>query len=74
MINILGLNHARLQKVEYLLNESSDLYETLDFFFQLAWPFPQLASPASTYPQLPAGAKATTVFVFCVCVCLSQLG
>ena len=28
MINILGLNHTWLQKVKYLLNESSDLYET----------------------------------------------
>ena len=41
--------------------------------YQLAWP--QLASPAPTaspaWPQLPAWAKATTVFVFVVSECLS---
>ena len=37
--------------------------------YQLDWPQPQLASPDSAKPQLPAWAKATTVFDICMYVC-----
>ena len=43
----------------------------MNFSCQLAWPQPQLASPASTWLLMPTWAKATTVFVLGLCVCLS---